>query len=1392
MPYPDTTYQYQVNPQEESQLTRSSESVSSISSLGLDDRYTDSVGADLLLIALIGPDEERRMAAAAALADCQAGNVREFASYPASLDDVPRLLEQDYDVIVIDLDSNPDYAVELVGSICAKSSATVMVYSAKADLDLPVRCMRAGAREFLTLPFDQSTIAEAMVRVSARRRATRPPKKASGRLLVFLGAKPGEGVTTIACNFAVALAQESGQSTLLIDLNLPLGDAALNLGVVAEFSAINALQNFSRLDSSFLSKLLVKHSSGVFVLAAPGKFPQYEASDEAIDKLLAVARQDFDNVVIDLGSRLDLMGTALFKEGSTIYLVIQAGIAGLRNSNRLINQYFTRAVPKLEIVVNRFQTRSLGLGVAEDEIAKALTRPVQWKIPNDHAAVRRMQNTATPLVLEDSRISRLVRQMARSACGLPAIPEKEKKPGFSFKNLTRNNSVKISTLGEAPALTQLGFAAGQDSASTTPGATQPEAATSIPEKPVSTPPAGTVLGAETPRPFTPEDIADRTDLAAAKRETLPSVSTADQQGEPETRVYKGVTYVKGADGQWHIQDNATNVVIHETPTIAWPTPAAIAYGAALSAAELNATASVPGTFVYTPAAGEVLAAGTHALSVIFSPTDVTEYTTAHAAVSLKVTKETPAITWPTPAAIAYGAALSAAELNATASVAGTSVYTPGAGEVLAAGTHTLAVTFTPTDAGNYTAAHAAVSLTVTKETPAITWPTPAAIAYGAALSATELNATASIPGTFVYTPGAGEVLAAGTRTLAVTFTPADAVNYTAAHAAVSLTVTKETPDIAGPTPAAIAYDGAVLSAAELDAQSQPAPAKAAPAQAEKPVSQAKPASKKAPTKASAKVPPVKAAAKPPVKTPAKPPEKAATKIPAKPRVETTVKAPIETPASESPVDVVSGLDLMGTAVFQDGTTIYLVMQPGSAGVENANRMVSQYFTAGGPKPEVMVNRFESRLQGGAEGQTSTALVPSTRLPISRLIQQMTGSDSGLPAIPEKKTGFSLKNFSRNLWAKISPSGKAPAITQLRLEHTPDNDGTTPGAIQPEVTANIPEKAVYAPPAGTVLRAETPTPFVPTDIVDAKREVLRSVSTPDRQGEPETRIYRGATYMKGADGQWHLLQIQTHVTELDAKSQPAPAKAAPSQAKKPAPQAKPAPKKVHAKAPAKPSAKVAPVKTAEKPGVKTSAKPSAKVAPVKAAAKTPAKPPVKVAAKPTVKAAAKPPVESPAKVAVKSPAKSQAKTPAKPPAKVAAKPTVEAAAKPPVESPVKAAVKSPAKSPAKTPAMPPAKAAAQTPAKSPAKAPAEPPVEAAAKPPVEAPAKVPAKRSGKAAAKPSAKAPAKRPARAPAIKSARAKRKPAPAARSKAGRVSYSVKPSKPAVKKPAPKPTKKR
>jgi pilus assembly protein CpaE len=429
MPDFDTSYRYNVNPLEDSLPARSPAPLNAAYAPYLESPYADPFGTERLTVSIIGPDDQRRNAAAIAIAACPAAVVREFHSYPSSLDGVPGLLEGNCDVLVIDLDSFPEFALELVEAICVRSQKTVMVYSAKSDPELLVRCMRAGVREFLSPPFAHAAVDEALVRAAARRPASRPQKPASGKLLVFLGSKGGGGVTTLACNFAVALAMNSPQTTLLIDLDLPLGDVALNLGIVTEFSTINALEQSARLDANFLNQLLVKHSSGLTVLAAPGKFPQFNATNEAIDKLIYVARQEFENVVVDVGSRLDLTGSSLFRDAYTVYLVTQASIPDLRNSNRLISQFFTGGGPKLDIVVNRFDPRSLG--VAEEHITKALTRPPTWKIPNDFAAVREMQNTATPLALADSPISRLIRQMARAAVG-QSEPEPQKKKVLSF------------------------------------------------------------------------------------------------------------------------------------------------------------------------------------------------------------------------------------------------------------------------------------------------------------------------------------------------------------------------------------------------------------------------------------------------------------------------------------------------------------------------------------------------------------------------------------------------------------------------------------------------------------------------------------------------------------------------------------------------------------------------------------------------------------------------------------------------------------------------------------------------------------------------------------------------------------------------------------------------
>ena len=336
--------------------------------------------------------------------------------------------EKAFDAIIIDLESDVEYALELVEFVASTTQTTVMVYTSRVDPNLMVRSMRSGAREFLSDPIDPSALNDALARAGGRRVGGKAAKKTGGKVLVFLGGKGGSGVTTVACNFAVALAQECQQNAVLIDLDLPLGDAALSLGLTTQFSTADALQNADRMDANFFAKLLTKHSSGLPVLAAPGRFPNIQANNESIERMLAVARQDFGFVVIDAGSRFDLTDANWFQQADTVYLVMQAGIPELRNSHRLISEFFKSGTPNLEIVLNRYVKSSMG--VDEEHIEKALTKPIGWKIPSDYYNVRRMQNEAVPLSLDDSSIARVLQDMARAACGMPPKPEKRK--GFSL------------------------------------------------------------------------------------------------------------------------------------------------------------------------------------------------------------------------------------------------------------------------------------------------------------------------------------------------------------------------------------------------------------------------------------------------------------------------------------------------------------------------------------------------------------------------------------------------------------------------------------------------------------------------------------------------------------------------------------------------------------------------------------------------------------------------------------------------------------------------------------------------------------------------------------------------------------------------------------------------
>jgi len=237
----------------------------------------------------------------------------------------------------------------------------------------------------------------------------------------------------------------------------------------------------------------------------------------------------------------------------------------------------------------------------------------------------------------------------------------------------------------------------------------------------------------------------------------------------------------------------TETTTKKDPIITWANPADISFGTLLSDIQLNATADVSGTFVYTPAIGTKLNAGTNQdLKVDFTPTDAATYNVASKIVKINVnTKKDPIITWANPADISFGTLLSDIQLNATADVPGTFVYTPAIGTKLNVGTNQdLKVDFTPTDAATYNVVSNTVKINVNaKKDPIITWANPADISFGTLLSTTQLNATADVPGTFVYTPAIGTKLNAGTnQDLKVDFTPTDAVTYNVASKTVKINV----------------------------------------------------------------------------------------------------------------------------------------------------------------------------------------------------------------------------------------------------------------------------------------------------------------------------------------------------------------------------------------------------------------------------------------------------------------------------------------------------------------------------------------------------------------------------------------------------------------------------
>ena len=207
-----------------------------------------------------------------------------------------------------------------------------------AEPDLILQAMRAGANEFFTWPPAEDTFHSAIRRTAARRETTQgaPP---SATTLVFFGAKGGAGTTTIAVNCGVELARLTKRSTVIVDLKPGLGEVALFLGVRPRYSIIDAIDNLHRLDREFLRELVLKHKSGLEILAGSDHFDRPGGPDAgAIEELLRLLGRQYEYILIDAGSQINACSVAALYAADQMFLIANPDVPSVRNAQRLLDR----------------------------------------------------------------------------------------------------------------------------------------------------------------------------------------------------------------------------------------------------------------------------------------------------------------------------------------------------------------------------------------------------------------------------------------------------------------------------------------------------------------------------------------------------------------------------------------------------------------------------------------------------------------------------------------------------------------------------------------------------------------------------------------------------------------------------------------------------------------------------------------------------------------------------------------------------------------------------------------------------------------------------------------------------------------------------------------------
>jgi pilus assembly protein CpaE len=340
------------------------------------------------------------------------------------------------DLVIVDIRGDASSSMSSIERLRASTAgAGIFAVAMAADPDLILQSMRAGANEFFTWPPDEETFHGA-VRRTAGRRETAQGAKPSATTLVFFGAKGGAGTTTVAVNSGVEIARLSKKSTVIVDLKPGLGEVALFLGVRPRYSILDAIDNLHRLDREFLKELVVKHKSGLEILAGSDQFDRPGAADGgAIEELFRLLAKQYEYIVVDAGSQINSCSVAALYTADTIFMVANPDVPSVRNAQRLLERVRQLGAcgERVRVLLNR---AAEPYPIPPKQIEAALGHPIHHTFPSDYKTVSTALNSGVPLALTGNsdiagQFDHFTRQILDPEAGVAAPPQptRRKLPG---------------------------------------------------------------------------------------------------------------------------------------------------------------------------------------------------------------------------------------------------------------------------------------------------------------------------------------------------------------------------------------------------------------------------------------------------------------------------------------------------------------------------------------------------------------------------------------------------------------------------------------------------------------------------------------------------------------------------------------------------------------------------------------------------------------------------------------------------------------------------------------------------------------------------------------------------------------------------------------------------